>query len=326
MSPYLPLATELGNRYRVPLFTQASIAILATGLVVEFHRSPTFLNRASIWYHIGQVSGGTIQWGPSHRMDLKTSEVAWPQVAVTPQGHVIFTYSDYPQKLSSDLVYWTGRVNPNGDTSQTIDWVQKEVKYDSGFHNNLALAPFYTYGVFADVHENRGSGTSLYYRIGYLRSDLEISWLTGLKGVKYESGINPHLTINSNNQLVEVHQVSGEWLLHYRRGTISAEVPSLSALNFRDSVRYSNQAERPAIAFIGPRQVVDMRNEGGLRFSVGTLSATDPKIVDWTTPTVISVNDNRFNSPAVASNGKVAVAAFNRSNYEELYFSVANVE
>ena len=151
---------------------QPSVAVLSTGLVVEFHRSPSVFGIATIWYHIGKVSHGTIQWGPSREMKLKTKDLAWPQVVVTPQGQVIFTCSDWTTSLHSDLIYWTGRVDPNGDTSQTIDWVQKEVNYDGGFHNNLALAPFYTYGVFADVHEAKGSGNGLYYRIGHLNSDL----------------------------------------------------------------------------------------------------------------------------------------------------------
>ena len=126
------------------------------------------------------------------------------------------------------------------------------------------------------MHEAKGTGNGLYYRIGYLNSNLAITWVTGTNGVKYESGMNPHLTINSDNQVVEVHQVPGEWLLHYRQGKISVVVPGSSGINFQQSHRYSDHGERPVVAFIGGQQVVEMHNEGGLRFSVGTLRPRDP--------------------------------------------------
>jgi len=111
-----------------------------------------------------------------------------------------------------------------------------------------------------------------------------------------------------------VHQVPGEWLLHYRRGSISVEVPSATGITSRDSVRYNDKAERPAVAFIGRQQVVEMHNERGygLRFSVGTLNLRDRDVIDWTGPEVISVNNSSFGSPAVASNGKVVVSVFSR--------------
>jgi hypothetical protein len=307
---------------------QASVAVMSTGLVVEFHRNPppNYGLARTIWYRIGKLSHGSIQWGPSHKMELRTTDVAWPQVAVTPQGQVIFTYSDWATSLHSDLIYWTGRIKPDGDTSQTIDWVQKNVNYDGGFHNNLALAPFYTYGVFTDVHEARGTGNGLYYRIGYLGGDMRINWITGSNGVKYESGMNPNIAINIDNQVVEVHQVTSEWLLHYRRGSISAEVPGLSGINFQQSHRYNNSAVRPAVAFIGRQTVVEMHGDRGLRFRIGTLSLKDRDVIDWTTPEVISVNDSSFTTPSVSSNGKEIVSVFERTGGAQLYFSVAEVE
>jgi len=56
-----------------------------------------------------------------------------------------------------------------------------------------------------------------------------------------------HKTENSlsSAQVVAVHQVPGEALLHYRRGTLSG-----GGIQFGDSKRYDNYAERPAIALL----------------------------------------------------------------------------
>ena len=308
---------------------QPSIAVLSTGLVVEVHRSPALFGKATIWYHIGKVYQGTIQWGKSRQVPVEVQSPAWPQVVVTPKGQVILTYSDSAISNRSELRYWSGRINPDGDTSQTIDWVRTNIFYDTGFHNSLALAPSYTNGLFAEVHEADGTGKGLYYRVGYLDENLAIRWLTGSNGVKYDTGIDPSIAINSDNQVVEVHQVPGRPYLHYRRGTISAVAPHRV---FQDSDRYSDDGERPAVAFFVRNKVVDLHKGTGARFgiglrwSVGSLAQRDSSIVDWSEPSAISVNDNHFISPSVASNGKVVVSVFEKPTFDELYFSVANIE
>jgi hypothetical protein len=49
-----------------------------------------------------------------------------------------------------------------------------------------------------------------------------VQWDSGQYGIQYDDGINPHIAINNLNQIVSVHQVPGEPLLHYRRGTVTA--------------------------------------------------------------------------------------------------------
>src|ERR1700753_934933 len=53
---------------------QASVAVLSRGLVGEFHRNPppSIGFARTIWYHVGKISHGGIQWGPSHKMSLNT--------------------------------------------------------------------------------------------------------------------------------------------------------------------------------------------------------------------------------------------------------------
>jgi hypothetical protein len=327
--PGLSAYSQTVNRWREPekydSGDEPSIAVLPSGLVVEFHRDPTpyiSWNRA-IWYHIGKLSEGTIHWGPSIKMSLNSATPAWPQVLVSPQGQVLFTYSDALTKSNSDLICWVGTIDPSGDTSQTIQWTLKDSKYDGGFHNNLAFAPFYSGAVFVDVHENRGSGTKMYYRIGEL-TNTGIRWFTGSGGIYYEDGVNPHIAISTNNQIVEVHQATNTSYLHYRRGRINVLGNNLSEITFRPSYRYDNSAERPAVTFIAPTTVLELHRSGEMRYRMGPFSATDHDVVDWQTPQVISVNGNDYVTPTVATNGKVAVAAFEKGR--DLYFTVADIE
>jgi hypothetical protein len=328
--PGLSASSQTINRWREPesydTGDEPSIAVLPSGLVVEFHRSPLIYispNR-NIWYHIGKISEGKINWGDSIKMSLNSATPAWPQVMVTPQGRVLFTYSDNLTKSTSDLICWVGTVDPNGDTSQTINWTLKDSKYDSGFHNSLMQAPFYTGAVFVDVHENRGSGDKTYYRIGELTNSGSLFWFTGKGGVHYGEGINPHIAISPDNEIVEVHQAPRTSYLHYRRGRINVLGYNLSEISFRNSNRYNDSAERPTANFIGPLTVLEFDRSGDMRYRIGTLSRSNPNDVNWDVPQVISVNDNDFTTPAVATSGSTAVAVFEKGR--NLYYTVASVE
>jgi hypothetical protein len=58
---------------------------------------------------------------------------------------------------------------------------------------------------------NTGGSSGLYYRVGQLGNpaggDYTIAWSSGSTGVKYDDGVNPHIAINNQKQVVEVHQV-----------------------------------------------------------------------------------------------------------------------
>jgi hypothetical protein len=109
-----------------------------------------------MWYHIGQINGTKIDWGPSRL--IAGLRANWPSVAVTPEGYVVFTYSAGANKSNAELRYWAGQIRPDGDTSQPITWYEEEVKFDSGFHNAIV----YANGLLVDVHESGSGGKGLF--------------------------------------------------------------------------------------------------------------------------------------------------------------------
>ena len=72
--------------------------------------------------------------------------------------------------------------------------------------------------MIAEAHESNG-GKGIFYRLGHLSApgsgDFNIVWDSGSKGQPYDEGVNPHIAIDDNNNVVEVHQVaSNEDKLH----------------------------------------------------------------------------------------------------------------
>jgi hypothetical protein len=302
-----------------------TVAILPSGLIFEVHSTGNLLSR-SIWYHIGQLNGTKVNWGPSRLIDSPALIANWPSVAVTPEGYVVVTYSAGASKSDSNLRYWAGQIRPDGDISQSVNWFVQDVRYDSGFHNSIV----YANGVLVDVHESGSGGRGLYYRIGFLTNpgagDFKITWLTLRDGIKYDDGINPQVAINKDNQVVEVHQVTGESLLHYRRGRlVISVVPGLTNIAFSDAPRFENNGRTPAIVFINPETVLELdKTRFGLQYRTGTLSS-NPQRVDWGNPlTFPTLQGESPDQSAVTSGAKVAVAVYGTLDHK-LSYSVAGL-
>jgi hypothetical protein len=173
------------------------------------------------------------------------------------------------------------------------------------------------------VHESNTAGTGLYYRVGHLRNpaggDYTIAWTSGFTGIGYDDGINPHIAINNYNEVVEVHQVTGEMLLHYRRGTVSR-----GKITFAQSKRYDNYARTPAVALLDSGMVLEVHALDGLYSRRGTLSLSNSTDIEWASSVIVD-GDKTVKYPAVATNGTDAVQV-NEVGYKlELYFSTATI-
>lgn len=230
-----------------------SVAVHASGLVLEFHQSHA-AGSFDIWYHVGILNGTSVTWGGSQFMGQTGS---WPTVAVSKEGYVIVVWSTGQFKSGSVLHYRVGRINPHGGTNQSITWeTSPDNVWDSGFHSSIAINDS---GVIVGVHETGNSSTGMYYRVGHLTSpasgDFTITWDSGHYGVFFDDGINPHIALNNRNEVVEVHQVSKGRLLHYHRGTVSG-----GTINFAASQRYDNSADRPAVALLDSGFVVELHS------------------------------------------------------------------
>jgi hypothetical protein len=301
-----------------------SLAAHVSGLVLEIHQSHAIGNRG-LWYHVGMLSGTSVTWGRSQSMGY--SEGSWPNFAISKEGYVIFVYSTGQFKSGSDLRYQVGKIDPYGSIDQSITWLAYG-KWDAGFHSSIAINDN---GTIVGVHESGTGGTGLYYRVGHLKNpnagDYTIAWDSGDYGVKYDDGINPHIAINNLNQVVEVHQVTGESYLHYRRGNLSAGTVILGG-----SPRYSNDGSKPTVALLdnGFVMELDSRNDGNIYARTGAFSSSDSWTVDWSPVlTKLSNEDSDYaRYPALASNGGYAVGTWASFSFDitgVLYSSVAKL-
>jgi hypothetical protein len=270
---------------------ESSVAIHPSGLMVEVHSSgQSIVTYTGLYYRIGKldpVKGVT--WGPSRRWVSPGTFGSWPAVAITKEGYAILTFSNAFTKSNATLRYSVGTLDLAGTTDQQIDFKLQNAKYDNGFHNSVSVN--YN-GTIAEAHEADG-GTGIYYRLGHLNApgsgDFSIVWDTGSNGQKYDSGVNPHISINDNNDVVEVHQVTGEHLLHYIRGKASSNQIAFSSTH----PRYSDNGNRPAVVLLNNGYVVEMhganynKRDGGWELfnRVGTLNTDKSSNIDWSSNT-----------------------------------------
>ena len=248
------------------------VAMNASGFLVEVHESEQFFS-TGLYYHLGRLNAadGSVQWGPSRRFSFAG---AWPAVAISDEGYVIMTRSSAAYKCCSDLDYYVGTVQLNGDLKQEINFKKDQVQFDSGFHNGLAINAA---GMIAEVHESGSGGRGLYYRLGHLKNpvggDFSIEWNTGDKGIKYDDGVNPRVSMNDNGDVVEVHGVSGEGFLHYTRGKLQTD-----RIAFRsEHPRYDDQGIYPSVALLNDSTTLET-NDGTaytILYRTGVLSLTD---------------------------------------------------
>jgi hypothetical protein len=302
---------------------QSSIALHSSGLALEFHQSQLD-NR--IWYRVGKQSPQDkkyIVWGNGQSAGAYGS---WPAVAFSKEGYVIAVHSDSEYKSGSQQFYRVGKIDPNGDENQSIIWKTDLIHWDGGFHTSIAINDN---GLIVSVHEsNATSGTGLYYRVGQLRNpaggDYTIAWSSGTAGVNYDDGINPHIALNNQNQVVEVHQVTWEWLLHYRRGTVSE-----GKITFAESQRYDDDALQPAVALLDSGLVLEVHSsEEGVYSRTGKLDPSNSTLIEWS-PSVKYGDGNSLGSPALAANSKYAFQTHEKTGFlglgNEIYYSGAAI-
>jgi hypothetical protein len=300
---------------------RSSTAMHYSGLIVEVHDSTGSVYQTGNWYHIGKVnaSGTKVNWGPSRH--LNCCFAMYPSVAITNEGYVIFSYSTGSNKKDSTLTIMVGTLDVNGGIDQTIEWKTKQAPFDSGYHDTLSVNAS---GVIAEAHESGSGGKGMYYRLGHLKDpasgDFTIVWDTGDYGQKYADGINPHIAINDNGEVVEVHQASaGDYKLHYIRGKLNA-----NSIEFNKSQpRYNDNGQRPAVALLNDGYLVEVHDNGSsVYYRTGLLDSKDASKIDWSKTQSIP-NGKSLESNSVSSNGYYAVATAYDDYYASYSYSVS---
>jgi hypothetical protein len=300
---------------------QSSIALHSSGLALEFHRAQM---DGRIFYRVGKQSPlnkNEIVWGNSQSANAYGY---WPAVAISKEGYVIAVHSDNQYKSGSQQYYQVGKIDPNGDEKQSISWKTDLVFWDGGFHTSIAINDN---GLIVGVHETQFmSGTGLYYRVGQLRNpaagEYTIAWSSGYNGVNYDDGKNPHIAINNQNEVVEVHQVTGATLLHYRRGTVSE-----GKITFAASQRYDNEAWEPAVALLDSGLVLEVHSSfEGLYSRTGKLDPANSALIQWSL-SLKNGGSETIEYPALATNGRYAFQTHEKLDVlvDKIYYSGAEI-
>jgi len=293
-----------------------AVALHPSGLAVEVHESEY---TSALWYHIGKQSGMNLVWGDSKQTGVNGYH---PAVAITKEGYVIVVHANKNEKSDCNLYYRVGWIDPYGNQNQSITWLTDFIFWDAGFNVSFSIND---QGVIVGAHEAGGGGDGLYYRVGHFLNpvggDFKIQWDSGPWGIRYDTGVNPGIAINSRNEVVQVHQVPGETLLHYRRGIVSG-----GAIQLGESKRYDNYAQHPAVALLDSGMVLEVHSLGGLISRTGNLSASNPAEIEWHEP--VKINESgHVKYPALATNGAHAIET--HSDYFKvvypLYYSVATI-
>jgi hypothetical protein len=268
-----------------------------------------------------------VTWGRSQRFPW---DGTWPNVAISKEGYVVFIYSSGRYKTSSDLHYAVGMINPSGSLDQSITWLTPDSFHsDSGFHSSTAINDN---GVIVEVHESGSGGTGIYYRVGHLKDpsggDFTIEWDSGATGIRYDDGINPHIALNNSDEAIEVHQVTSEHYVHYRRGPVFR-----GKINFGGSPRYDNHSEEATVVLLDNGGVVELHRgaDGGISARTGMLDPNSAEKIIWFNAAVISdIDSSEAFYPAVTTDGTHAIGTWTSSYLDHtvhnLFSSVASLE
>jgi hypothetical protein len=301
-----------------------SVAMHSSGLIIDVHASgATRITYTGLYYRLGKfdAASGTVSWGPSRTWVDAGTAGSWPSAAITREGYVILTYSNAFNKSGSTLRYSVGTLDPNGSNSQQIQFKLKDQQFDKGFHDSIAVN---SYGTIAEAHEADGK-TGLWYRLGYLNApgsgDFKIVWKTGDRGVQYDDGINPHIAINDNNDAIEVHQVTGENLLHYTRGRIVND-----RITFTDvHPPYMGGSMRPSVILLNNGHVIEIhasnQQKSGyweIRYRTGVLDPNRATHIQWS-PTTGFTGGYADYAGGLCTDGNYAVATAVRGG--KLYYN-----
>jgi hypothetical protein len=294
---------------------ESAVAANSSGYLVSAFRNLDAPNwgHGQIVCRLGKLQpDGTVMWGKIQGTGLYGH---WPAVAISKEGYIVFVYNTTDSnERRADLFYRVGAINLNGDLDQWIDMKTDVLWWDAGYNAGIAMNDS---GAIVGVHESglRG-GDGIYYRVGQFMDpaggDLTINWVTGEWGIKYDTGINPRIAINNYDEVVSVHQVPGESLLHYRAGIIERLEGAAIGITFGDSRRYDDYGSDASVALLDSGLVLEVHRSGSgwasteLRTRTGWFNWEEvTSTIAWDEQVVNPVFMQ--DSPAIAAAGTFAV-------------------
>ena len=289
-----------------------SVAISNTNLIVEVHS-----NWGQLYYKMGKLdpAGGSVAWG--QQREFAAGFTGSPSIAVTNGGYVLLSCSESPR-----LKYYVGTLDPNRDINQEISFKVNGEYYDTGSSPAISIN---NNGIIVEVHRENSDEDKLNYKIGHLTSpatgDFHIAWDTGPYSIPYTNGGSPSISLNDNNDLVELHNVPNEFLIHYIRGHVSGKSIAFAS----DQPRYDWYGNHSSVVLQDDGYVASLHVRLGIpRKFIYRLSRQDPndpiRLIHLSDSDIAnsSTEENRC---AVASNGSYMIALI--SNSSDLRYSWA---
>lgn len=283
---------------------------------VEIHE------RGALTYRLGRANSfENPELGPVETVQIGGDT---PGVAMNADGLLIEVHKQYSVGAVNNLVYYRlGKVDLSGSVNQKIAWSSPAYPIEGGQYPQVAINDL---GRVVEVHEsNNLTNHKLYYNLGYadkVGENYYMSW-DKLQGTEYNTGRRPHITIDNQGNVIEVHQAVSNNDLHYRRGRIVNG--SIQWTAAPPNGRYETGNGRlPSVAQNGAGFVLEAHQtsaNNAVRTLYGQVNA-NISVIDWTNPGVTWTNAANV---AVSTSGPVAIAAYTNPENQSLSYRLGEV-
>jgi hypothetical protein len=288
-----------------------TVSLAQNGFFIEEHGGENNSNK--LYYKLGRFVDGVPKFGPPVQYDLGFN----PTVAVNSKGIVVDVHEG---ASSTQLLYRVGHVNIDGDINTELvvwDSGSNAIRFDNGHDPSIGMNDD---GVIAIVWRTdnviyTSRLYSMYGLVGPNAPASRIHWESGAK-LQFELGFAPHIAIDSQNEVIEVHQGADAKNLHYRRGFVNLRYSQMGWVGAAGNSRYvTGNSTVPAVA-LSPRggNVIETHstssNEG--KYMIGQLDPRDNGRTDWSG--VNSFKPNMWTS-SLTTNGEYALEV-NKKSYD----------
>jgi hypothetical protein len=182
---------------------------MSDSTVVEVHNGAN----GQMWYHLGTVTGSTVNWGPSYYYDNGSN----PSVAM----------ASYNPSLGLDPIVVEVHNGANGQmwyhlgtvTGSTVNW-GPSYYYDNGSNPKVGYQEGYQYGfgvVASLIEVHNGANGQMWYHVGFLGQ----SSITWGPAYQHDDGFNPSVAITPDGlTAIEVlNAPDGNGNMWYHEGT-----------------------------------------------------------------------------------------------------------
>jgi hypothetical protein len=176
-------------------------------------------------------------------------------------------------------------------------------------------------GVIVEAHQSGQGGDGIFWKVGRLTNpdagDFTIFWVGRESGYRYDAGVDPKISVNDNNDVIEVHGVKGESKLHYIRGKVYFD----QIIEFQsDHPRLESEGSRSNVVLLNNSSIIEVnRRSKGIVYRTGVLSGA-AKVI-WSEPHLIDGTKDHF-SPAVAADATDAITTFRSSEEGGVFKSI----